>query len=192
MSTINPVWKHLGPALRKASPAVSESLNNPVTEAQLDELRNTLGVVLPDSYLNFLRGHNGQNYDPQYMLYGQEFLAHYRVLQEWKVWHNLTSTGAFEGKTSDPRPGIKNDWYNVRWIPISYNGSGDHYCIDLDPAPGGTMGQIITMWHDAPERKILANSFQGWIEKYTADLISGDLVYSESYGGIIPLADLTE
>jgi len=36
--------------------------------------------------------------------------------------------------------------------PLTDSGSGDRHCLDLDPAPGGSVGQVILMWHDSPER----------------------------------------
>lgn len=52
----------------------------------------------------------------------------------------------------------------TRWIPLTYDGSGNHHCIDLSPADEGTHGQIIIMWHDMEERRILASSYKEWLE----------------------------
>ena len=84
-----------------------------------------------------------------------------------------------------PDKGIKNDWWNDSWIPITYDGSGNHYCLDLDPTEEGIYGQIIRMWHDDAERTLVANSFKEWIVDYKDKLVSGQMVYSEDYFGII-------
>jgi cell wall assembly regulator SMI1 len=61
--------------------------------------------------------------------------------------------------------------------------------LDLDPASGGAIGQIITMWHDDAERKVLAPSFQVWLHQVASSLQSGDLVFSDDYNGIVSKDD---
>jgi|GEM_PF-4118631 len=39
---------------------------------------------------------------------------------------------------------------------------GDGLCIDLDPAPGGTVGQVIRRLHDDDRRERVAASFTQW------------------------------
>lgn len=34
------------------------------------------------------------------------------------------------------------------WIPFGDNGGGDLYCLDLNPGPTGTTGQVICVWHE--------------------------------------------
>jgi len=73
------------------------------------------------------------------------------------------------------------------WIPITANGSGDNYCIDLDPTDEGQKGQIIRMWHDDPQRELVSSSFRQWIYDYIADLENN--VYEASddigWGGVV-------
>lgn len=87
-----------------------------------------------------------------------------------------------EAITSDPDPGIKNDWWNPKWIPITADGCGDNFCIDMDPAEAGRAGQIISMWHDAGWREIKSNSFENWIIQYASDPKSGKYIYEEQLG----------
>lgn len=55
-------------------------------------------------------------------------------------------------------------WWQPTWISITYNGCGDHHCLDLAPTNEGKIGQIISMWHDSEERDIFANNFKQWFE----------------------------
>ena len=83
--------------------------------------------------------------------------------------------------------GIKNDWWNTAWIPITSNGSGDHYWIDLDPDNDGNKGQIIRMLHDHPDRELISPSFRQWITDYTNDLENGLYTTSNDigWGGVV-------
>lgn len=66
----------------------------------------------------------------------------------------------------------------------THDGAGNHDCLDLSPAAGGNVGQIISMWHDGDARELLAPSFQTWLQTYVEGLESGRLVYAEVYGCI--------
>ncbi|WP_332455118.1 SMI1/KNR4 family protein [Burkholderia ubonensis] len=65
----------------------------------------------------------------------------------------------------EPEPGIRGDWYNLKWIPLTHNGSGDHLCVDLDPDEGGRIGQVIRVWHDSPERELVAKGVGEWLAR---------------------------
>ena len=115
----------------------------------------------------------------------EELLSTERIFNEWTVWKELLDGGDFDGINSIPDHGVKDDWWNKRWIPITYDGSGNHYCIDLDPTEKGKRGQIIRMWHDSPEREIVAGSFYEFFSNYVKGIESGQYIYSEDWYGII-------
>src|SRR5262249_17787219 len=118
-----------------------------------------------------------------------ELLSLERILSEWKVWKEVLDCGDFDGVTSEPQDGIKDDWWNQRWVPLTYDGSGNHLCLDCDPGEGGANGQIITMWHDSAERELISASFEGWMNSFAADLENDRYEYSEEYGGLIQKDD---
>lgn len=57
-----------------------------------------------------------------------------------------------------PDAGVRADWCNPGRVPFASNG-GDSVCIDLNPAKGGTLGQVILMNHESRHRLRLAASF---------------------------------
>jgi cell wall assembly regulator SMI1 len=106
------------------------------------------------------------------------------------VWNDLLQGGDFRDAKGNPEAGIKDDWWNARWIPLTYDGSGNHDCLDLDPAPGGNVGQIIGMWHDDAHRALLAPSFTEWLKAFADDLEAGEYVISEDYDGLVSKDDV--
>ncbi len=181
-------WTQFEAWLAEHWPEGLAGLNPPATDQEIADLEQALGVVLPPDYVACLKVHNGQRADFYGGMFdGQEFLSTAGVLAQWKVWKGLL--GEFVGLTSEPGPGIKDDWYNPAWIPFTHNGGGDHLCLDLDPAEGGTRGQIITMWHDAGERDLCAPSFAAWFSAYVDAVLQGQYVYSDDYGGLVDAAD---
>lgn len=159
-------------------------LNPPATNEEIEELKNALGVDLPDDFISVLKIHNGQKGDSAWLFDSQEFLSTHRIIEEFNTWKNLLESELQE-KISTPDDGVKSDWWNVNWIPFTSDGCGDHYCIDLSPTASGTKGQIITLWYELAEREIVSKSFSSWFDEYIEQLYSGDLVYSKEYNSIV-------
>jgi cell wall assembly regulator SMI1 len=170
-----------------------EDLNPPAADDELVSLQESIGCTLPAEFIQFLKIHDGQAGDAGWLIDGSELLSTERILSEWTVWNDLLKGGDFDEARSKPNSDkMKSDWWNAKWIPFTYDGSGNHLCIDLDPAPGGKVGQIITMWHDDPERDVIAESFQAWFADYVGAVLRGEYAYSDEYGGIVDVDDLED
>lgn len=180
------LWQSIEKQLADIAPAALDSLNVGATEQDIAHLAQTLNATLPADFVESYTRHNGQNADSPWLMDGEELLSIERILEEWGVWKELLDNGTFYGDgepySSTPETGIRNDWWNPRWIPITYDGAGNHDCLDLDPAPEGNYGQIIRMWHDDDIRTIVAPSFREWLTRYRDKLCNGELVYDEEYG----------
>jgi tetratricopeptide (TPR) repeat protein len=100
------------------------------------------------------------------------------------MWTGLLDDNAFADFTSQPQPAIRNDWFNKLWIPITYDRSFNNFCIDLAPTDYGSEGQIITLWHDSPEREIVAMSFDSFLTAFAQDLQDGIYTYSPIEHGV--------
>jgi cell wall assembly regulator SMI1 len=183
------LWTRFEVWLAEHWPEGLASLNAPATDEQIVRLQEALGLTLPDDYVACLKIHNGQAADVGGMFEGSEFLSTDEILAQWTIWKDLLDSGDFIGIKSDPSNGVRDDWWNASWIPFTYNGSGDHLCLDLAPHVCGSSGQVITMWHDSSERELLAPNFRSWFNSYLKRVFSGDVVYSDEYGGLINSED---
>ncbi len=175
-------------------PMMMQMLNDPASETDLSQLETELGQVLPKDFKDFLAVHNGQPWGALNLFDSDRFLSAEDICTYWQRWNEVLPTieeGCIEmtgeSARSTPDTGIKNNWWNALWIPISSDGAGNSYCIDLDPTPEGKHGQIIRMWHDDPSRELVAPSFRDWINDYVEDLKNGLYIFSEDtgWGGII-------
>jgi len=185
-------WDRIERWLRTNAPQVYDSLRPGATDQQLDEAERRLDVIFPEPVRQSYRLHDGQEPDGPALIDAWEFLSLERILDEWKVWKQLLDAGEFARSRSKPDPGIRTDWWAPRWLPLTYSGSGDHHCLDLDPAPGGTLGQIILMYHDMTERPLVAPSFEAWLGKFADDLEAGEYVLSEDDGGLVRRDEVDE
>jgi cell wall assembly regulator SMI1 len=122
-------------------------------------------------------------------MWGCELLSLERVREEWGAWKGLLDGGAFRNFRSDSDGRVVEDWWHARWIPLTYDGAGNHHCLDLNPGPRGQAGQIIQMWHDDSARPVIAPSYRAWLVAFADALDAGEYVYSDQYLGLVPPED---
>jgi cell wall assembly regulator SMI1 len=189
------IWARIVTWMRENAPQLIEVLEVGASDAQIRALEEHLAVKLPDDFWDSYRIFNGQANLDYGLLDGCEFLSLERIQVEWDCWKMLFDDGTFHDETGqdqgcDPDPEICNAWWSPQWIPLTYDGAGNHACLDLAPTQAGTIGQIITMWHDDDERKVLASGIKAWLQAYAEGLESGQFVFSEAYGGIVNIDDI--
>ncbi|WP_165452349.1 SMI1/KNR4 family protein [Paenibacillus thalictri] len=171
------LWDRMENWLKVHAPDVLADLNEGASEPEISGLEDVIGFALPDDIKESLRIHNGQSGDAQWLIAGWELLSTERILEEWKVWKELSDKESFTEWNADPQEGIANVWWQPAWIPLTYNGCGDHHCVDLGATEDGANGQIITMWHDSGERALLAKTYTQWFEYIVQTFESHDAEY---------------
>ena len=178
--------------IEKNAHPIKNAMNPGVDTVRLDALEKTLQCHLPQAVRGFYLQSDGQKDHLGGVFEGEELLSTDRILSEWKAWRTVMEDSSMKDLRSSPDAGVKNDWWNAKWIPITYDGHGNHYCLDLDPAAGGQVGQIIRMWHDGPERELVSSSFESWMLDYVTALEAGNFVYSDEIGGIVTKEEASE
>ncbi|MBK7395979.1 MAG: SMI1/KNR4 family protein [Myxococcales bacterium] len=140
----------LGPALGRIEAKAKKAgvtLRKGASEKAIAAAEKALGQSLPEDVKAFYRAHDGSDDDPA--VDNRELLSLERMVGEWKVWKDLLDKGTFEKNDhGKPGKGVQKKWWIAEWIPVTYDGSGNHHVIDLAPAKGGTVGQILDFWHD--------------------------------------------
>lgn len=189
------IWRRIETWLKDNAPPLLNILQPGADDAQIADLEKFLCISWPEDVKSSYQIHNGQSTYSYGLIDGRELLSIERIKQEWSIWKELLDRGTFQDENgydrgSEPDIGIDNLWWSAKWIPLTYDGAGNHDCLDLSPAEGGSLGQIITMWHDDSERKIVAPSFRVWLKQYADDLEAGKLIFSEEYNGIININDI--
>src|ERR687886_241671 len=174
-------WDRIEAWLAENAPNMLDNLQPGATDELIHQAESFMGIELPEDVKAHYRIHNGERTEVDGgLLEGFWWLPLEEVMVHWKFWKGILDeeTEEIEGEPHGP---IKTNWWNLKWIPITTNNAGDYYCLDLDPAPGGEMGQIISAWHEGAVRYLVTNSFQSWLEILADDLESGKYSYCEEY-----------
>ncbi len=177
MSSVVGTWRKIESWLAAHWPQGLEDLRPPATDEEIHALERALGAHLPSDFSDALRVHNGQQGLAGCLFPSGQFLGSEDILDHWMCWKTLLDSGHFQGLRSDSEDGVLSDWWSPGWIPVTHNGFGDHDCIDLTPTASGMFGQLITMWHDQPERTVLAPSYSFWLAQFHERLQSELIVF---------------
>ena len=186
-------WRRIEVWLASNAPSVRKSLRPGAKEGALGKLEARLGMVLPADFAESVGLHDGQKSDAEHGLFpiGDDLLGAMpscRLLslaeigREWAMIKTLLDNHEFDDSKSEPARGVRDDWWNPGWVPIASNGGGDFFCLDLAPAKGGTVGQVIFFFHDGDDRPRIARSFEAWLEKLAKGFESGKYVLDEDEG----------
>ena len=147
----------------RLEPEVLRSLRPGASDKDIATAEARLEVAFPEDLRASYRIHDGQQEDGPGLIQGWEFLSLARMLEEWTAWNDLLVSGDVETFIVEPDPEVRATWWNRRWIPLASSGAGDEYCLDLDPTPAGTTGQMIAVWHDWERRSLEAADFRSWL-----------------------------
>ena len=183
------IWDRIHVWLAANAPEVLASLRPGATDEQIRAAEREMGVTLPEDVKACYRIHDGQGnvrYSwPPGFLYGFEWYSLESIVFQWRQMKDFIDGGIPDDWRKEPVGPVRDDWYHLAWIPLTGSVSGDYYCSDLSPMPGGNIGQIIPWWHNAVCCSVQAPTFTQWLERVADELEAGVWVDSEEHYGII-------
>lgn len=141
-----------------------EDWNPPCTAEEIEKAEKKLGASFPETYRKLLLLHNGTP--------GREFLPLDRVIdnveelvqihEDIESWFGPPDHVNLE----EQRPGLLRDGaYRRLWIPFYDFGTGGLYCIDCDPGPKGSYGQIL-LYDPDDAQGVYFDSIEEWLVEY--------------------------
>lgn len=123
-----------------------ELLNPAATEGDLAELQQSLGVDLPTELRRSLQRHDGSREGGWPV---GELLSCERIIAETMNWRELLDAGGFAGFEPDETdPALEPVWWHHGWVWFDTDGGGNGAAVDLSPAAGGSVGQVIDVDHE--------------------------------------------
>jgi cell wall assembly regulator SMI1 len=188
------IWDRIHVWLSANAPEVLKSLRPGATDEQLRAAEAEMGVALPDDVKACYRIHDGQRCKkgemwPPTFLYGLEWETLSDILNLWRGMKGLVDDGTFGRWRSIPKGPIRTDWWHPAWIPLTSDHHGAGHYLDLDPAAGGNVGQIIFWQNDDPGRYVESSSFTTWLAHFADELEAGNYVTEPGLRGLIHVDD---
>ncbi|MFQ6610817.1 MAG: SMI1/KNR4 family protein, partial [Fidelibacterota bacterium] len=124
----------------------------------------------------FILGSDVYEY-PYYLLSSEEIIEHQSQAKEY---YSDYIERKYDEVEIDDR--ITDDSNSIKWLHFSdcmNNGGTSRLFIDFSPSEKGKEGQIVRFLHDPDEFKVIANSFEEYLEKLIDneyDFINEDLM----------------
>ena len=154
----------------------------PATTVDIDDLEAAITITIPDDMRATYELYNGTGrqwvFDCGYLMSLSE------VRDTWKMFKEPVDQGLFDNADADPLGPIKKRWWSPKWIPIVHNGGGDYHCLDVDPACGGTVGQLIGFEHETGPSHVLAKSLRAFLTSFAQDLENGKYAFDPDVGSV--------
>jgi cell wall assembly regulator SMI1 len=183
---VEAIWARIEAWLRHNAPGEFENARPPASNRSINRLEDTTGLRLPPQMEQSYKVHDG--FWADLFLFGEVFGGHLLSLQaiesDWLRWRDVSAECGFATMAAEPVGPIKPQHWSLGWLPVTDPGNGNCFCVDLDPAPGGVVGQVI--WFDRVDGpvRVVAAGFAEWLEQYATGLESGRIVYHPTEGFI--------
>lgn len=179
--SVKAAWKRLAKWSVAHLPQSGRPGNPPATDKQIEDFEAAVGVKLPADVRQSYRLYNGQCPGPG-IIYGlaveplRDCLNHWR---QWvKGWEQVEKDGSDrstnESCQSFPDGFVRPVYFDRKWIPLTYDGSGNHIAVDLIPGPKGVRGQVIKFGPDDHDHTVLALSWGQLLTDIAVELEAGN------------------
>jgi cell wall assembly regulator SMI1 len=181
------IWERIHDWLAVNAPQVLENLRPGANDEEIYRAEAFFGVEFPEDFKLSYRVHDGQEEECCSLFPYLEFLSLQNVIKISEKWQNYSD----DNFRCDPEyifEGIWNGWWNPNWIPFTNESNGACQCVDLAPAAGGNVGQIIIVEWQEPTRGLMASNFRVYLETFAEELERGEYRFSEG-DGLVYLVD---
>jgi len=185
---IRQTWKRIEAWLSRKHPSGSDLLAPGATPQQVEKLATDFGGTLPEGLCAMLRIHNGNDpafefarivHSGPYDCGGGTFklLSIKEMIDKWRVLNEAIDLSSDENALEAPPVGVKAlYWQPTGWLPIALGDDTDCFVVDLDPAEGGTVGQVFAWYPAEGPGCVVAASVEAWLGRLADCMESGHMV----------------
>ncbi|AKT37988.1 SMI1/KNR4 family protein [Chondromyces crocatus] len=179
-------WARIRQWLTKHAPTYEARIARAASASpqDIEALEARLGASLPPDFRAHLLlfGKGGATSADRAWFYEYTGLSIAEIIDRWEGLEELRQKGTFADATpheldrDDDK--VKWTWWHRGWIPFAEDGGGNLFCVDVDPEPEGSRGQIIC-WemHSGPVGP-RADDFDTFLDEYHEEMMQGRLEYT--------------
>jgi cell wall assembly regulator SMI1 len=156
------------------------------TAKEIKEAEKVMGLSLPEDVKESYRLHNGNRECQGLFTWGGGLFSLKGMVKQWQMWAKHLASGIFKGAEDPPQLNgpIKKYWWNLKWVPIIDRGGSCDF-IDMDPAKGGHVGQIVHFFRETGPDRVQAPSWQAYLSDFADGLEEGKLCYDDDWA-VVP------
>lgn len=182
MDSIDLLWQRIEAAMRAHAPDALQRLAPGADDQAIKQLEAVIQLALPQEFRDSYRVHEG-GYTVG-LVTSMEAMPLAQCAAIWTMLADLLHDG--EWATQSPyyfteevaRAGwqagpVKPAWWQRSWIPLATDAAGNLSCLDMDPAPGGTPGQIIDWDHECGPSRVLFTGFEQLLATFADQVEQG-------------------
>lgn len=185
MRRVTSSWRLIDDVLRENAASTFRALRPPASPRAIDRLERAVQAALPRDVTTSLRIHDGMRCTgPATFVNGWLLLPAGKIASTWRMQWDLQRECEFGGNICKCPRAIRNDSrWRSGWIPM-LDFNGDSLILDLDPGPGGRVGQIFTWFNNGSSpMRVVADSFGDWLDQLATELTQRRFGLDE-WGGI--------
>jgi|GEM_PF-1500313 len=174
-ANIDVIWPEYERWLKSTFPRIAANLKPPATatQAALAEIERILGVSLPAQLSALYRLTGGEPRFREHavspighgVLFGARLMQARDILEKVQAPRDWRPDGVDADSEDDDFPNTLLEptklraagWHRL-WVPFVDLAGGNYLAVDLAPAPGGSVGQIINVGRNQDYRFVLADS----------------------------------
>lgn len=174
MGDVGQRWAAIAAWLATHAADVLASFLPPATADEITAAERALGTQLPVELRQFYAIHGGQAPGGP-MVDTCSLLPVAEIATRRDRLARLLKPDDFDPSETDEA--IQSAAWSPGWIPIGCSARGrDYLCVDLEPGPGGAVGQIIELGVDHDERIVVATSFAELLGLFYEQLQADELM----------------
>ena len=174
---IQNLWKSLEAWAGAYAPAMLTDLNPGADDAVVDSLQESLGIKLPTAFVESLKIHNGENDGWPFKVFAGRgaYLATEDILKNWNLRTKIAVEMAayeeeFRERIIEVDGPVKTLSFSPKWVPFMDCNGDIFWAMDFDPDEGGVAGQIIEVDFEGASWKVIADSFEEFLNSYVSSL----------------------
>jgi cell wall assembly regulator SMI1 len=168
---VEQIWARIERWLVENAPAILSDMRPGASKAEIRLAEEQLGCIFPEPVREWFALHDGS--ESCALMEYWDLYSLSEVVSSWETLKDLFDKGIFTEFRSKPTGPIRKEWWRPEWVPLTGEPRGDHLCLDLAPARGGAIGQVISWVHDDSVRVIVAPTFTAWFEQLADGLEAG-------------------
>lgn len=188
MNELSELIQEIVTAVSAVAPDSADKLNAPALEHQLSSLTDAIPQI-PSALIAFLAIHNGEDALADTSLFPHvllmdvsSILACYQDFTESE--DEFIEEAVFSRNIGSIQGPVKPVFMYSKRIPFAWLNGGDViWSLDLDPAIGGNIGQVVAEDQEAIDIRVIAPSLSLLFQQYLTDLKNNQ--FSEEEGQIV-------